>query len=369
MKKALYGSIALAVLLSSAAYAEDNCSVQNLNECINGTDLTIDNGPVLDTDLPNVVAFLNQHPDIDSLHIGPAINLTDAGGVALAKTQFVKEMTVTQTQIGDATVSALALNPTLEYLDLEDNLIGDMGAKALAAYSHVSKLLINGNLIGDAGAAAFANDQYLNAVLDLTSNRIGDAGAIALASNAHITDLFLGGNHVGNDGAASLAKDVKLGTLHLEYNEIGDKGVSALAQNTNLIVLNLAGNEKITDAGIGAFGSNQSRLKELYIDYIDDVTDAGIVKLANNKHISWLSVIGAEVGDRGAAAIATMNVTDLNLDSNHIGNAGAIALSKLPNPTFVNLSIRYNVIGQEGIAALKAAHYAQLDVEGNNRAK
>jgi hypothetical protein len=66
--------------------------------------------------------------------------LTDAGGVALAKTALLRELGLSGAAVGDPTAEALAASPTLQELRLTRTGVSDAGLLALAAAPRLKKL-------------------------------------------------------------------------------------------------------------------------------------------------------------------------------------------------------------------------------------
>eukprot|EP00899_Mesostigma_viride_P009368 jgi/Mesvir1/18432/Mv14298-RA.1 len=321
-----------------------------------------------------------------------------------------------------ALADAFSHNATLQKLDLRDNPIGGDGAAALAGLlgtgsCHLASLGLCGCDVCDFGAhklagALVVNDQLTR--LNLRRNDISDAGAIliakALMCNRKLTSLDLSFNDISDDAAGAfgecLETNSSLKSLALIGNALlGDKGAQALASglalNTTLEQLDLS-NCSISNAGAlhitCALQSNHSSaLTSIQLSYnrLGDAAARSLSKLvaAEDCPLRFLRLIGCEIGDVGAVALAhalTINLRcqlrELNLCNNNdignlganafasalrvnptlrlldlgdsgIGNAGAVALAGAlgHNRSLISLSLRQTMIADEGASALSAA--------------
>ncbi len=229
-----------------------------------GTKLNLASKSLADGDIPALLLFLNQHPEIKELSLR-LNSLTEKGAATLAANKTLTTLDISGNNIGVAGATALAANQTLTTLNVRHNKIGDAGAVALAANKLLKTLNISLNKIGVAGATALAANQTLTTLDVSFYNDIGVAGATALAKNQTLTTLDVSWNNIGVAGATALAANQTLTTLNVSNNNIGNAGATALAANQTLMTLNVCGN-KIGDTGATALAANQT-LTTLDISY------------------------------------------------------------------------------------------------------
>jgi Ran GTPase-activating protein (RanGAP) involved in mRNA processing and transport len=236
-----------------------------------------------------------------------------------------------------ATLEMLDANRQIHTARLGENRLGPAHAAVLAPAlnggSGLSRLLVDGNQFGAEGASALA-------------------AAIGSAS-AHIIELDLALNDLGDDGCIAIGKALvtspSVTILSLEGNAIGAAGGEALkeamAVNTQLerLVMRL---NKLASAGVSAIAEGLSANAEsglLSVDFFgNSVGDSAVVAL------------GAALQQPG------VQLQELGLAKNNIGNDGAVALAEalqsrggaLPLRTLV---LAANSIGDKGAAALLAA--------------
>lgn len=213
-----------------------------------------------DKDMPALVAWLNNHPQIQAVEL-PDFGLTDKGAAAFSGANYIQWLNLTGNYIEhvDAIAKMPALhyllirsnqisstqpfvgNTQLKYLDIASNRIDSAGAEILASIPTLTEIFLDNNEIDDSAMPAFANAQALTN-LYLDDNNIGPAGAAALANQAHITDLGLNYNHIGDQGAIALSTNTTLRWLYVAYNQIGQAGLAALEADRMLIMLGDSGN-------------------------------------------------------------------------------------------------------------------------------
>ena len=206
--------------------------------------------------------------------------------------------------------SALCTNHTLQALSLANNSIGVKGAAALIELLRTNQTLVNLDLmecdIDSDGACQLASTLCTNHTLqklNLENNPIGVKGATAFAdmlrTNHTIVSLWLSDCDIKSDVACELASALCANdTLHdfnLRDNPIGFKGAAAFADmlkiNHTLVV------------GLGLGGCN--------------IDSNGACHLANalctNNTLQKLWLNRNPIGDKGAAALADMLLTNKSL--------------------------------------------------------
>lgn len=109
---------------------------------------------IIESDIPLLLNFLNQHPEVKYLDLG-FNKLGDDSIKMLASNTTLDELILNMNQIGDAGAIALAGNTTLKYLSLGANQIGKTGATALAGNMTLKGLNLYMTQIGVEGRAVF----------------------------------------------------------------------------------------------------------------------------------------------------------------------------------------------------------------------
>jgi hypothetical protein len=110
----------------------------------------------------------------------------------------------------------------------------------------------------------------------------------------------------------------------------------------------------ISQQTLEALSNNDPTLRALNLSY-QNLTDKDIEVLCkalkNNTYLTRLDLSSNEISAAGAIALAqNSTITELDISYNTIGNAGAKALAK--NSTIIHLAISFNEIGDAGAIAL-----------------
>jgi len=165
-----------------------------------------------DRDMPAIVAFLQKRNDITHLNLS-GNHFTAEGAGILANSHL--ELTV---------------------IDASHNDLGDRGAIIFSQLQgketwYATQLDLSQNNINDQGVQALAeNTTWMT--LGLDRNHIGDAGIIALAKNTKLENIYLNYNDIGNDGAVELARLTRINktlrTIEVGWNHIGKIGLNSL---------------------------------------------------------------------------------------------------------------------------------------------
>jgi len=160
----------------------------------------------------------------------------------------VSELDLSDTQVGNAEVVALASAPALTTLDLSGTQVGTAGVAALARVPTLTTLTLWNVQIGDAGAIALASAPVLT-TLNLSNapeedggvgdTPVGDAGVIALASAPALTTLYLSHMLLTDTGVVALANAPELMTLTLHGIPVTDEGVAALVNAATPVLTTL----------------------------------------------------------------------------------------------------------------------------------
>ncbi len=121
------------------------------------TELNLYLQALTDDDIPSLIEFLNQHPEITSL-ILISNKIGDAGAKLLAANTTIISLGLSANQVGDEGAMALAATTSIVYLNLYHNKIGVKGAKALASNYIIISLDLHANVIGEEGREALEED-------------------------------------------------------------------------------------------------------------------------------------------------------------------------------------------------------------------
>ncbi len=229
--------------------------------------------------------------------------------------------------------------------------------------------------------------------LDLCNCDLGNSGVNVLARSPfleNLESLDLGFNRIEDSGVHLLARSSgfpNLTTLALNDNDtIGDAGASELAESpffAGLTGLDLSGND-IGDTGLGAIITSQSftRLHSLRVTG-NRIGDAGVARLARSalfgrvtKAEPELSLRANMIGTAGAAALAAAPAlaacTALDLSHNYLSDSGVAALLRSPNISRLRaLRLGRNQLTDNGVIACcdlfdkLFKHLQFLDLSGN----
>lgn len=195
--------------------------------------------------------------------------------------------------------------------------------------------------------------------LSLASNRIGSRGAEILAKNTTIKELDISANRLGDAGAKALAKNTTLEVLRIYVNGLYTEAFIALAENNTLKALGIGDYGKlsgdiITSKVIVALARNKT-LTDLYIylhmhrEYVVD--NVALEALSNNKTLTTFGCVACKLDSSSMPYLAKMPaLTRVDVFGNHIGDKGAIELSK--NTNLEVILAGHNDIRDKGANAL-----------------
>lgn len=324
MKKTIGSFAIISSLFASAVFAN------NQNTCINNISshtfreyLTLDNCNIRDEDMDQVVNYLSQHTEINTLQ--------------LANNQI--------TSIG---TEKLSHNKTLKMIILQNNNIDAFGAQALSKMKNVKGLNLDHNQIGDAGAYYLAKAKQFSYLLSLCANNISTKGILALLNNEANQFLEIGENKIDLTVLHAIAANKNLGFIGLKNSNIGDEGAAIIGMNNSLKGINVAGNN-LTAAGLLAITANKNLL---YINAGNNhFGDSGVDVLINNSpQLEYLELANVNLSDVGASKILSLNnLKFISLDNNQIGDNGAVQIASLQKLLYVSLG--NNHISDKGIAS------------------
>lgn len=344
--------LTVALLSTQATYA--NRCLDFIDKRVNNDTLDLELCGLLANDMPTVVSYLNQHPNIKKLNMSYNFDMPFNAYSQLLDTQITDlelkgDPFFPQDGIDAATAKMLAASKTIQHLDLSDNNVGNEGASALTQDTNLTWLSLYDNGLTDASATSFANNTTITH-LDLSNNLIDDDGAKILATNKHIQELFVGG-WMKEAGVMAIAQMPQLNTFGVTgtYN-LSSNAVYALAHNPNLKNLSFV-RCWIGDAGAEVL-SNDTKLETLNLDN-NQLTDNGISYLSKLTNLTKLNLQENDFDDKAANEIAKLTkLTDLNFGGGTPKFTGDLVkvIAKLPNLQHLYLNSAQNMNDDAAIA-------------------
>jgi eukaryotic-like serine/threonine-protein kinase len=197
----------------------------------------------------------------------------------LAAISTLRSLDLSESNIDDSGLTALAQLPALTTLEVEDTAVGDAGVQAVIATSPMLEVLrIGGTQCTAAVLPAIAKLKDL-ADLSLRGLTISGADLSALQPvNAHdLRTIDLAQTSIGDDGIPHLVNMPVLENLILDRTNVTAAGIGNLGKQGRPVTLSLRGT-KIGDAGAEQF-LQCTLLVSLTIDMQTDLQDAGLAQL------------------------------------------------------------------------------------------
>ena len=353
MKNKLLAFSLLTNLFLTPAYASGANCLQNIHLYVTAPDtIDMDSCEIKDADIPEFMAYLNQHPGITKLTM-QYINSTPQFTIALAKNTTLKYLALAEIDAEKEAMLAFAKNTSLEALHLAGT--GEITDEGLAA------ILTNKTLreLGVPVEASYSKENLLKLANSPTLTHIDLYAPIAKASldsnvieelskNKRITTLWLGDFVLTDDEIIKIANMPALTDLSIAYNLIGPKALAAIANNKQLN--NLAFIHDHLDADAMAILASNPNIQTL------DITEnwigaAGLSYVASMPKLKHFIGSHANIDDQGALALSkSTSIETLELDDNHLGKDAGTYLSNMPK--LVLLNINGNLILDEGAIAL-----------------
>jgi Ran GTPase-activating protein (RanGAP) involved in mRNA processing and transport len=180
----------------------------------------------------------------------------------------------------------------------------------------------------------------------------GSALAAPQSQNAqdcidHIEAHFIWIKIGGHDGGK--VRELNLASCNLRDRNIADV-VSFLDKHLETYYVDLS-NNNMGPAGATLLAKTRAPIKGLYLSN-NNLNDEGAIEIANvsSNDLGTIILEHNHIGDRGASALAHLNVRLMELSNNDISDVGAAALAT--NTAIEDLRLGYNDIGDEGAAAL-----------------
>jgi Leucine-rich repeat (LRR) protein len=254
-----------------------------------------------------------------------------------------------------------------DYLQLFSQKLNSEDIKALVQALNQNPLItkldlsFNDEIITLKGCQALAGLKYVK-TLKLRRNSLSPETMQPFEFNSTIEELDVSDNKIGDQGLKSLSTLSKLHSLDVEANRATEVGLSYFTMHKTLRVFDFSRNQ-IGPNGIMILVQMQLFELRLACNEIGD-TEAEILG-KNNVSIKKLILSrGNNITDVGASFLAENLVfEEINLNGNQIGDRGAIDFGR--NLKLRSLSLDDNQIGDPGLKALAASGLKRLSIYGN----
>ncbi len=208
----------------SLVYDED-ANGNNRRECTNTSDGILECLPALPelTELwlqgpqatDRAMRFVGRLPELKSLWIWNASELSDQGTAELAGLRQLETLHINDSQVGDATLAVLSRLPRVQNLQLQGNDFTDQGLKQIAGMTRLRSLWIGNGTgrITDAGLRSLRGLVNLQE-LELQNCPITDQGLRHLSGLNKLRELYVNGTQTTDDGRAQLEAAIPGLTVH-----------------------------------------------------------------------------------------------------------------------------------------------------------
>ncbi|MEO8402836.1 MAG: hypothetical protein ABI597_13775 [Gammaproteobacteria bacterium] len=353
LKKIVASSFLLASsLLSTLSLAATNQCIANLDEHVWGNMVELFDCNLQDADIPQLVTFLNEHPEIEMV-FAPYNHIAE-GAIPLAHVATLKVLYLAGNQINDAGAKALAMAPNLTLLEVSSNRIHDKGAEALAKSSSLQGIGIANNPITNEGAFAIANMPL--DVLYFSANSLSYETMVALATNSHLQYVGIINTQLRNKDIRTLTQSTHLYGLIFDHVDFTNAGIKALTEDDNISILSINGT-RLSASQITMLMQNKN-LKGLQL--VDDNLHDEVFGNFATMELAMLDLSDNNLTNKTAVSIASnTQLQALILEKNQIGDDGAIALAA--NTTLQYLNVVENPIGTAGYDALAKSTIPNID--------
>lgn len=260
-------------------------------------------------DIAPLAALHNlQNLDLGSTHI------TDQSVKALSNLRL-RRLIVTDDNITDKGVEAIAKITELEHVDLAGTSISDQAASILSRLPHLHGWIVDRTNVGDEFAKHIPAGQAQ--WLGLTGTRITNAGVRDIVSRLPQLEGISFGDSAANSETVDLICSLKnLNHVYLNRECATDTTLKKLARLKDLRDVGLDMGT-ITTSGIQPLRSLDSLTRlQLNYDHITDSTTAALTPLTG---LNFLSLEGNPIKEPGLANIAKLTgLHDLNLSHTQI---------------------------------------------------
>ncbi len=373
-------TVLLGLGLTTSAFAGNAPCVNDLNAYIRDNSLDIRVCNMKAEDVPAVADFMRAHPTLTELDLGDdsilsidnvkllldvptllsldlswdSISLSSQVVAQIAKSQTLKSLNISFSDVDADEMNALSKNISIEDLDISNVSADNLDDIALLGKSvTLKRLTMFSRSMNDKILQSIANipsleelyvgDQYLNTkftestLLKVAANRHLKVLAIvyqnitlpvmqAFALNPNLDYLILVGDHINNDGAAYFKNMPKLTRLVVDENKIGDAGLVSISQNAGLKVLSAESNQ-FSDVGFIDFAKN-SQVSQVNFSRNQGLTYQSLQALLSMPQLKTIDLVATGLTDDASILIAHQrNLVCINLNYNHIGHNGASAFA------------------------------------------
>ncbi|MGH2506619.1 MAG: hypothetical protein ACRDHZ_04250, partial [Ktedonobacteraceae bacterium] len=297
-------------------------------------------------------------------------DLSDKGLLYLVKNykNRINSIDVSNTEISDQGISYLSHIPGLKILRMDRVPISIAGIRNLVIYQYRDRtgreregptpvqnsllcLILEHDNVSNSAVASLAKLRRL-AVLDLNHNLIDDSGLSAIAkSMSGLKELDLSHNNISDAGLVECSRLKWLMRLDASETAITDKALIRLALNRDLRTLNVS-ETKVTDAGLIHFLSQVTKdFSALYLAS-DQVSNRSMRSIARLDKLQFLDLNHTQVTDEGLMRLANnTSLKEISLDGSNV-TAGGIAKFKKLCP------------GARVVSNAKDAHYP-ISIDGS----
>jgi serine/threonine-protein kinase len=228
----------------------------------------------------NLALLLQRNPLVEKLNM-TGWKGTNNGLSALTRVSSVRDLRLRQCSfLTDDGLKYLRHLPLVK-LDLDDIAVTDKGIEFV---SQIRTL------------------EYLN----LRRSEVGDKSCLLLARLPKLRTLFLSETNVSGSELSVLSKIPTLRELYLESDPGVKKHFSGL-KDIKLSILSLA-RDKITDDDIENLARARPNIEGLSLDF-NQISDKGLLKLAQLSHLKWVSVRGCSVTPAGVSKFKVLKPT------------------------------------------------------------
>ena len=285
--------------------------------------------------------------------------LTNKGLLYIAQLGSLKRLYFTENRVTNTGLKhCLPKLTELEELILVGNGINDDGLEFLADMPKLAYLSLRSGNFTDAGLVHARKCSPLR-IIDLMHLPVTDVGLQHLSGHPRLESLLLFNTEVTDRGLPYLKSMPNLKKLHIgkrqQKGQITDAGMVHLAQINSLEYLSLP-NRGITDKGLATI-ANLKNLKYLWVyrSTKNPLTDTALWHVSKLRSLEYLFIGGNGFTDAGMDDLAKLtNLRRLSLMAGSITNEGPAKLKTLQSLERLSLrSKNVTISGLSGLNALK----------------
>lgn len=356
-KMGLFALLISVGLFSTSTFAKANKCLANLDSHLTfNFELNISDCNINDSDVPTLVNYLNNHPDVQVLEASG--NHIDQGAKLLADVSTLFAVGLENNQISDVAAKALANSSSIHWLNLGENHIHDAGARALARSSSLEALAVYDNPLSDAGIQALAKSPLQELALSTQSLSYETA---AMLANSQLNCLVFINSHLQDNIMRTLTKSTNIYGMFFANMLLTPAAQQALADDNALSNLGIINSYKL---------NINTLIRNIHMNVLilenDGLNDEDAKMLATHPNLNFLDLNNNFITDEGVKSLASnTSLNYLNLSKNQIGDAGAEAFATSTTTSLKILDVSYNHIGAAGLAALSESNIFVVLTEGN----